>query len=114
MIIDDNEYVRNSLKSLIDLDDSIFICAEAATIEQAHHLLYTKKPNVIIIDLMFNGKQMGIDFIKSIKNDFPAIKIIVLSMHNKEKQVREALEAGADFFLSKEYAPEKIIELIKS
>lgn len=103
IIVDDHTMVREGLRSLLEGSPDIEVIAEAdngvAAIACAAELL----PDVMVMDISMPGMN-GIDAIRSITRDHPALAILALSMHSERRLVIEALEAGARGYLFKECA----------
>jgi len=103
LIVDDHALVREGLRSLLESNPDIEVIAEAdsgvAAIAYAGELL----PDVVVMDISMPGMN-GIDAIREITKDHPALPIIALSMHSERRLVIEALEAGARGYLFKECA----------
>jgi DNA-binding NarL/FixJ family response regulator len=82
LLVDDHPLVREGLVNLISQHPDREICGEAANEPQALELIGTARPDVAIVDITLeNGS--GIELIKSIKAIHPAVKTLVLSMHDE-------------------------------
>ena len=82
LLVDDHPLVREGLVNLISQQADLQICGEADSEPQALELIRTVQPDVSIVDISLeNGS--GIELIKSIKAMFPAVTVLVLSMHDE-------------------------------
>jgi DNA-binding NarL/FixJ family response regulator len=103
IIVDDHALVREGLRSLLESHPDIEVIAVAdngvTAVAYAGELL----PDVMIMDLSMPGMN-GIEAIRLITRDHPALAVIALSMHSERRLVLEALEAGARGYLFKECA----------
>jgi DNA-binding NarL/FixJ family response regulator len=113
LLVDDHPLVREGLVNLIQQQADMEICGEAANEPRALELIGTVQPDVAIVDITLeNGS--GIELVKSIKAIFPAVKSLVLSMHDEALYAERALRAGARGYIMKREAAKKIIEGIRS
>jgi DNA-binding NarL/FixJ family response regulator len=111
LLVDDHPLVREGLVNLISQQADLQICGEAANEPQALELIRTVQPHVAIVDISLeNGS--GIELIKSIKAMFPAVTVLVLSMHDESLYAERALRAGARGYVMKREAAKKVIEAI--
>ncbi|MGA2280475.1 MAG: response regulator transcription factor [Verrucomicrobiota bacterium] len=111
LLVDDHPLVREGLVNLISQQAGLQICGEAANEPQALELIRTVQPDVAIVDISLeNGS--GIELIKSIKAMFPAVTVLVLSMHDESLYAERALLAGARGYVMKREAAKKVIEAI--
>jgi len=111
LLVDDHPLVREGLVDLISQQADLQICGEAANEPQALELIRTVQPHVAIVDISLeNGS--GIELIKSIKAMFPAVTVLVLSMHDESLYAERALRAGARGYVMKREAAKKVIEAI--
>ncbi|MBM7558907.1 response regulator [Marinitoga litoralis] len=106
LIVEDNIFMRNTLKKFfIELGHTI-----VDELEDSNNLLeiYQKlKPDLITLDLILK-KNNGINALKKIKKNFPNSKVIVISVVNNKKDIFEALNSGADYFIIKPITIEKL------
>ena len=113
LLVDDHPLVREGLVNLIHQQSDMEICGEAANEPSALELIGTVQPDVAIVDITLeNGS--GIELVKSIKAIYPAVKSLVLSMHDEALYAERALRAGARGYIMKREAAKKIIEGIRS
>jgi DNA-binding NarL/FixJ family response regulator len=112
LLVDDHPLVREGLVNLISQQADLQICGEATNEPQALELIRTAQPHVAIVDISLeNGS--GIELIKSIKAMFPAVTVLVLSMHDESLYAERALRAGARGYVMKREAAKKVIEAIR-
>lgn len=113
MIVDDHDVVRAGLKLLIKPSENVDLVADVENAEKALELIDKVAPNVVISDISMPNTN-GIDFTKILKKNYPDISVIILSMHNDDEYVVEALEAGAMGYLPKDSNDEEIINAINT
>lgn len=112
-IVDDNESIRNSLKQVFELFDEIEVVWTASDGEEAVSIVENDHhADVILMDIEMR-KVDGITATDRIKTFDPKIKIIMLTIFEDERNLVQALRAGADGYLLKGEKPLKMIGLIK-
>ena len=112
LIVEDNNDLRQALKSLIALSDD-FICVG----EYDHCMPETtfkegEVPDVILMDIDLPGEN-GISYTRRIKDKYPFINILMLTVIEQEDKIMEAIYAGATGYLIKSSIPENILEHIR-
>src|SRR5471030_2807165 len=81
MVVDDHPIVRQGLALLINQETDLLVCGEAEEASGAMHVLASSKPDVLIVDISLNGPD-GIDLLKNIRNVYPTLPVLILSMHD--------------------------------
>jgi len=112
ILTDDHPVVRSGIHSLLENIVDIEMVGEAANGEETLRLVEEMKPDVLLLDMELpdiGGAQVA----QQIHQLHPEVKTLVLSAHDDAVYVREALRLGAAGYLSKEEAPEFIIEAIR-
>jgi DNA-binding NarL/FixJ family response regulator len=112
LLIDDHPLVREGLVNLISQEADLQICGEASNEPQALDIIRTTQPHVAIVDISLESGS-GIELIKSIKAMFPAVTVLVLSMHDESLYAERALRAGARGYVMKREATKKVIQAIR-
>jgi DNA-binding NarL/FixJ family response regulator len=112
LLVDDHPLVREGLVNLISQQADLQICGEAGNEPQALELIRMVQPDVAIVDISLETGS-GIELIKSIKAMFPAVTVLVLSMHDESLYAERALRAGARGYIMKREAAKKVIEAIR-
>lgn len=98
LIADDKRSARQGLKALLARIPEIEVVAEAVNGQEAVDLTAVRQPDVILMDAQMPGMD-GLEATRRIKSQWPAVKIIILTLHPQYRQ--RALAAGADAFLLK-------------
>jgi DNA-binding NarL/FixJ family response regulator len=112
VIADDHEIVRRGIHSLLESDPSYRVVAEVADGVAAVQAVDKHKPNVLFLDLNL-PRLHGLEVLKQVHANQPATKVIVLSMHNDEPYVIEALRGGAAAYLLKGSDSQEIAKALK-
>ncbi len=114
LIVDDHYFVRKGIEMFLEAESSIQVTGEAGNGHEAVRRAKELQPDVILMDLSMSQGD-GITATATIKRQFPHIKIIILTMHEHETKVIEAMvEAGADGYLLKEEGEDGLLQAIES
>ena len=112
LITDDHPIVRAGLKQILAEEPSLKIIGEASNGQEAINFLQHNKCDLVLLDISMPGWS-GLNVIKEIKQISPHTMVLILSIHPEQQYAIEALKAGASGYITKETAPEKLIEAIK-
>lgn len=112
MLVDDHAVVRAGYRMLLKNSEDIEVIAEADSGERACKAFADLKPDVVVMDLSMPGIG-GLEAIRRIIARDANAKILVFSMHEDTVFVEQALQAGAQGYLTKSSAPEILVEAIK-
>lgn len=111
LITDDHPVVRKGLKQILE-DETIFnVIDEAGNGEELLYKMSLKSYDVILLDISMPGKN-GLEMISRIKEISPDTAILILSIHSEELYAIQALKLGASGYLSKNSAPDELINAI--
>jgi two-component system response regulator NreC len=110
--VDDHAVVRSGLKLVLDADDGIEPVGEAGTARDAIFEARSLKPDVILLDVVMPD-QSGIEIIPTLLHENPDTKILVLSMQDDPRYVREAFDAGASGYVLKEAADREVVAAVR-
>jgi DNA-binding NarL/FixJ family response regulator len=113
LITDDHKLMRDGLKALLGKDPQFEIVGEASDGRAAISLIRELKPDLAIMDLSM-PEMNGIEATGHINQDFPDVKIIILSMHKDKNLVKDALSAGASGYILKDCAFQELHAAIKT
>jgi len=112
LIVDDHPMMREGLRGMIKGEPDLEICAEAENAYQALDLIPASQPDLVLMDITMPGKS-GLELIKDIKVMFPALPVLVLSMHDESLYAERVLRAGAGGYVTKQQHPEALIAAIR-
>jgi DNA-binding NarL/FixJ family response regulator len=112
LVVDDHPIVRQGLALLINQEADLVVCGEAEEASGAMHVLASSKPDVLIVDISLNGPD-GIDLLKNIRNVHPTLPVLILSMHDESIYAERALRAGANGYIMKQEATEKVLVALR-
>ncbi len=100
MLIDDHNIVRDGLKMLLQLNESIEVCGEAGSLQEALEVIRKTNPDLILLDFTLPDSD-GVNGCTTIKRLYPKVKIIILTAYSQKHLVLETIRAGADGYLLK-------------
>jgi len=112
LIVDDHAVVRAGLRLVLDAEEDIETVGEAGDAREAVFEVRAHRPDVILMDVTMPGKS-GIDAIPDVLKEAPDAKVLVLSMEDDPKFVREAFTAGASGYVLKEAADAEVVVAIR-
>ncbi|HLE99903.1 MAG TPA: response regulator transcription factor [Gaiellaceae bacterium] len=113
LVVDDHAVVRSGLRRVLDGETDIETVGEAPNAERAVFEALEHKPDVILLDVVMPGKS-GIEGMPALRQAVPDVKVLVLSMQDDPRYVREAFEAGASGYVLKEAADTEVIEAVRA
>jgi DNA-binding NarL/FixJ family response regulator len=113
ILVDDHQVVRNGLKSLLDnAAGSLKVVAEAASSQELLLLLPDTAADIVLMDISLPGMD-GLAATAYLKEHYPAIKVIILSMMDNEQYVVQAMAAGALGYLTKTATRVELVQAIQ-
>jgi DNA-binding NarL/FixJ family response regulator len=112
-LVDDHPLVREWLASLIALEPDLEICGQAEEVSAALAAVPLARPHVVVVDLSL-PRSSGLELIKDLKAQFPAIRLLVLSMLDDVSMAERAFRAGAHGYAVKRESGPQIIAAIRS
>jgi DNA-binding NarL/FixJ family response regulator len=112
LLADDHRIVREGLRRVLEDSNEIKVIAEAADGETAFDEAIEKKPDVAVIDISMPGMD-GLEVVARMTSYCPDIPVLILTMHDEEQYVIRAIEAGAMGYVTKQSAPEQLVEAVK-
>ncbi len=111
-IADDHAIVRQGLKQIVSDTTDIRLAGEAATGQEALQMVRSGTCDVLVLDLNMPGIS-GLDILRVLKGERPNLPVLILSIHAEEQYAVRCLKAGAAGYLTKESAPEELVEAIR-
>jgi two-component system response regulator NreC len=112
LIVDDHAVVRAGLKLLVDSEDDLEAVGEAGSAKDAIFESRSLEPDVVLLDVVM-PEQSGIEVIPQLLHERPDLKVLVLSMQDEPRYVREAFDAGASGYMLKEAADSELVAAIR-
>ena len=112
LIVDDHAVVRSGLRKVLESEDDIEVVGEAGDAREAVFQTRTTKPDVILMDVVMPGRT-GIEATPDVLHDAPNAKVLILSMQDDPRYVREAFDAGASGYVLKEAADTDVVAAVR-
>lgn len=115
LICDDHKILTDALTMVVGLDDTLHMVAPAVhDPETAIKLSDEFLPDVVLMDIVFKGGMSGIEATRRIKEVSPSTKVVIMTAHDEDRLLVEAVEAGASGFLGKDEAAEELLAAAKA
>src|SRR3712207_587188 len=111
-IVDDHELARASLRNMLADEPDIEVVGEAANGREALSLCSRLRPDLILMDIRM-PEMDGLAATREIKQRFPKISVLMLTMHENPDYLLEALKAGAAGYVLKDAPQEVVIEALR-
>ena len=111
LIADDHAIVRTGLRTLLQSEPSYDLVGEASGGYEAIELVEKSTPDILLLDLSMPDLD-GIAVTKKLKPKYPELRILILTIHEDEALVREALKAGASGYILKRAAESELVSAI--
>lgn len=112
-LVDDHHLIREGLRLVLQDVDGFEIVGEAADHAAARDLVATLRPDVLLLDLTFPEGD-ALPLLRNLRAQYPALRMIVLTMHGDPETVRQALAAGAAGYLVKGARSLDLVEAIRA
>ena len=112
-LVDDHPLVREWLASMVALEPDLEVCGQAEAAAAALAAVPQARPDLMVVDLSL-PRGSGLDLIKNMQAEFPAVRLLVLSMHDEASVAERAFRAGAHGYAVKRESGPRIIDGIRT
>ncbi|HXB74431.1 MAG TPA: response regulator transcription factor [Candidatus Acidoferrales bacterium] len=112
LLVDDHPIVRQGLAQLINQEPDLEVCGHAEDAKGALLAIAACRPDIVILDISLNGPD-GFEVLKDIRMRDEALPVLVLSMHDESLYAERALRAGANGYIMKQEATERVLQAIR-
>ncbi len=112
IIADDHPLFRRGLKHALDDTNDITVAAEVSNGDELLTRAKEDKFDIVLLDIAMPGKS-GLDLLKQLKTEHPALSVLVLSVYPEEQYAVRFIKAGASGYLTKESASEQLAQAIR-
>jgi len=120
VVVDDHNVVRSGIRMVIESQDGMRVVGDAKSGEEGIRLLddlfsgdEADRPNVVVMDVMMEGIG-GIEATRRIKQDWPALNVLVLTMASDRAYLRDAFRAGASGYVLKDAVDVELIDAVRA
>jgi len=111
-LVDDHPIVRQGLTLLINQESDLGVCGEAEEMQSALRAIQAARPDILIVDISLNGPD-GLELLKNVRLTAPRLPVLVLSMHDESIYAERALRAGANGYIMKQEATDKVLVALR-
>jgi len=113
-IVDDHPIVRYGIMRILNNEPDLVVCGDAESAGQASELIEALMPDIDIAVIDISLKDMnGLQLTRTIHSKYPALPVVILSMHDERLYAHKALRAGASGYVMKEESSEKLVTAIR-
>jgi two-component system, NarL family, invasion response regulator UvrY len=112
LVCDDHPIVRRGLREILEQAGGPVTVGEAASAAEGLARAQKQPWDTVVLDITMPGRS-GLDLLKELKNEYPNVPVLVLSVHPAEQYAVRVLRAGASGYLTKESAPDELLTAIR-
>jgi DNA-binding NarL/FixJ family response regulator len=112
LVADDHAIVRRGLRQILSETQDIIVAGEAASGDEVLQLVREQRWSVVILDISL-PRGNGLDMLAAIRRERPDLPVLILTVHPEEQYAVRCIRGGAAGFLTKESAPERLIEAVR-
>lgn len=112
LVVDDHAVVRTGLRLLIDAEADLETVGEAGNVRDAIFEARASKPDLILMDVVMPGES-GLEGVPKLLHEHPDAKVLILSMQDDPRYLREAFAVGASGYVLKEAADTEVVTAIR-
>jgi two-component system, NarL family, response regulator NreC len=113
LLVDDHAVFRSGLRRILASEDDIDVVGEAESGERAVFEAIANTPDVVVMDVVMPGKT-GIEAMPAVLQAVPHAKVLMLSMQDDPRYVRQAFDAGASGYVLKEAADTEVVDAVRA
>jgi DNA-binding NarL/FixJ family response regulator len=111
-LIDDHPIVRQGLALFIDREPDLVVCGQADGAKSALQAIRESMPDFVVLDISLDGPD-GLELLKTLRATYLNLPVLILSMHDESAYAERALRAGANGYIMKQEATEKVLTAIR-
>lgn len=111
LMVDDHPIVREGMAQFLNQQQGLDLCCQAGNAEEALREMERCRPALAIVDISLDGGS-GLELIKTLRQRYPELGLLVLSMHDESLFAERALRAGANGYLMKHEATSSILQAV--
>jgi two-component system, NarL family, response regulator DevR len=111
-VLDDQDFVRRSLKEMLEADGEVEVVGEAGTAEEARSSIPLKRPDVAVLDVRLPDGS-GVDVCREVRSQHPEIQCVMLSAFDDDEVVAQSILAGASGYVLKQIRHGEIVNAVR-
>ena len=112
LLVDDHTLVREGFSKMLELESDFMVVGQASHCEEALKQVGTLNPDIVLMDIRLPGTN-GIETTKMIKEKYPKVEVIVLSMYDEDEYIFESIKAGASGYVLKDISKDELVRAIR-
>ncbi len=112
LVADDHVVVRRGIRQILAETSDIIVGGEAGTADEVMRLVRQETWSAVVLDIKLPGGT-GLEILAQIRRERPQLAVLILTVYSEEQYAVRAIKAGASGFLTKESAPDKLIEAVR-
>jgi DNA-binding NarL/FixJ family response regulator len=112
LVADDHAIVRRGLHQILEETTDIMVTGEAASAAELWSMVGERRWDAVVLDVNLPGRS-GIELLADIKRVHPELPVLILTVYSEDQYAVRALKAGASGFLTKESAPERLVDALR-
>ncbi len=112
LIADDHAVVRRGLRQILEAEPDLEVAGEATSGAEVMEALRMQRYDVAVLDITMPGRG-GLEVLHDIRQNFPELRVLILSMHPEKRYALRVLKAGAAGYLTKESAADELITALR-
>ncbi len=113
LLVDDHAVVRTGLHMLLEQEEDIKIVGEAGSGREALNSIGPLQPDLVLMDIGLPD-MTGIEVTRQIKQSWPGMAVVALTIHEDEEYFFQMLQAGANGYVPKRAAPEELLTALRT
>ncbi len=112
VVVDDHTLIRAGLRNIIAQRPGWSVVGEASSADDVLAILRRQPVDVVVLDITLDGRS-GLDVVESIRSEFPAVRTLMLSMHDEKHYAVHAMRSGASGYIQKDASPGEVLHAIE-
>ena len=112
LLVDDHQMFRDGVRSRLELESDIEVVGETASAKEALELIPQDSPTIVMLDIRL-GDSNGIELARTIRNQWPQMRILVLTGYDYDQYVRALVRIGIDGYLLKDAPQETLVQALR-
>lgn len=113
LIADDHSIIRRGLRTLFSRNPGFTVTAEAGDGREAVEQVRKKRPDIAILDVSMPG-MTGIEATRIIREEFPEVRVLILTIYDSEEYVYQMVRAGANGYVLKDASSKELFDAVRA
>ncbi len=112
LVVDDHAILRDGIRSLLESQDDIIVVGEADNGADAIEFVKKVQPDIVLMDISM-PQMNGLEATRTIKEQFPRVKVLILTQHDSREYITPALQAGAAGYVLKRSGRRELLNALR-